>query len=90
MRTARALTISPSMLCAGGGRGICSGGMPGPVGSAPGGDVCSWGSTLGGAWSGGSAPGGVSAPGGGGIWSGGGIPACTEADPPCEQNHTRL
>ena len=21
---------------------------------------------------------------------GGGIPACTEADPPCEQNHTQL
>ena len=43
-----------------------------------------------------SAPGGVSGPGG--AWSGGlpgpgegvGIPACTEADPPCEQNHRQL
>ena len=41
-------------------------------------------SARGGVCSGGvSAPGGVSA-------LGGGIPACTEADPPCEQNHTRL
>ena len=50
MCTACMLTVSPSMLCSGGG-------------------VCYWGS----------------APGGGGS-----IPACTEADPPCEQNHTRL
>ena len=54
MRSARTLTVSPSMLC---GRGVSA-----PGGSSPGG-VCSW---------------------------GGGIPACTEADPPCEQNHTRL
>ena len=40
--------------------------------------VCSWGV---------SAPRGVSALGGG-LLRGGGIPACTEADPPCEQNHT--
>ena len=79
MPTARALTVSPSMLCGGGG--VCSRGgclLPG--------DVCCggcllWGvSTLGGVCSG-----GVSAP------AGCGIPACTEADaPPCEQNHTRL
>ena len=31
------------------------------------------------------ASGGVPAPGEAG--PGGGIPACTEADPPCEQNH---
>ena len=46
-------------------------GVPGPVG-------CAWsGGVPGPGW--GSAPGGV--PG-----LGGGIPACTEADPPCEQN----
>ena len=65
MRTARALTVSPSMLCAGGSA---------PGGSAPGGAV--------------PAPGGGSAPGG--CLLRGGIPACTEADPPPEQNHTRL
>ena len=75
MRTARALTVSRSMLCSGGG-GVCSGGCllwgcllrgvsaPGGV-SDPGG-ACFWGV---------SAP-GVSAPGGCGI------PACTEADTP--------
>ena len=73
MRTARALTVSPSMLCARGG--ICSGGV-----SAPGGGV----SALGGFCSGGclfpggvSAPGGVPSPGWGG-WSG---------TPPCGQTH---
>ena len=44
---------------------------------------------------GGLLPGGVSAlgkvPGPGGLLrGGGGIPACTEADPPCEQNHRCL
>ena len=47
-------------------------------------------------WSGGCVcmvPRGGGVPGPGGVhgpwWGGGGIPACTEADPPCEQNHTR-
>ena len=67
MRTARSLTVSPSMLCSRGGclvpgsawsqGGVCSGGVPGPEGVP--------------AWSGG----------------GGGMPACTEADSPCEQNY---
>ena len=33
-----------------------------------------------------SGPRGVSVPGGCLVPGGGGIPACTEADPPCEQN----
>ena len=42
-----------------------------------------WVSVPGGVWSWGSGPGGVWCRG---VWSwGGGIPACTEADPPCEQ-----
>ena len=46
--------------------------------SAPGGDWSRGPGSAGGAWS-------------WGAWSqGGGIPACTEADPPCEQNYTRL
>ena len=75
MCTARALTVSPSMLCAGGG-GVCSGG------------VCSWGDHLlqGAVCSRGegSAPGGRGVSALGGMSApGGGIPACTEADPPC-------
>ena len=75
MRTARALTVSPSMLCGGGGSalggrgGVSALGVSAPRGvSALGskvGCVCSWGV---------SAPGGVCS-------SGGGIPACTESDP---------
>ena len=61
MRTARSLTVSPSMLCFGGG------GVPGPGGA------CSVG-------------GGVPGPGGVGC----GIPACTEADPPREQNDRQV
>ena len=74
MHTARSLTVSPSMLCWGGG-GACA---------------WSWGGclVLGGVWSrrgaylvlGGCLPGP-----GGGAWSspgGCGIPACTEAEPP--------
>ena len=57
MRTVRALTISPSMLCTRGEGG----------------------SGQGFAWSGGCL-----------LLGGGGIPACTEVDPTCEQNHTRL
>ena len=73
MRTARALTVSPSMLCVWGGV------------SAPGEGCLLWGVSA--PW-GGLLPRGVSAPRWGGAWSGGGgIPACTEVDPPCEQNH---
>ena len=61
---------------------------------APGGCVCSGGcllrecplwlvSALGGVCSGGCLPWGASAPGGG-------IPACTEADTPCEQNDRQV
>ena len=50
--------------------GVCSGGW-GVCG------VCSWGGLPG--------PGGVCS-GGVGLPGPGGIPACTEADPPCEQN----
>ena len=85
MRTARALSVSPSMLCRGGvstPRGV--GGLVwGGVYSQGGvwsqgclllGGVCSWGvSAPGGVWCRGSALGVVSAPGGC-------IPACTEAD----------
>ena len=58
MRTARVLTVSPSMLCAGGGGGCTwSGGVPGPRGGGehlvPGGVP-----GPGGTWSGGSDPGG--------------------------------
>ena len=64
MYTARSLTVSPSMLCSGGGvpglGGCLVQGMPAWSRGVP-------------AWSG-----------------GGGIPACTEADPPCEQNHRPL
>ena len=66
MRTAHALTVSPSMLCA-------KGGVPAPRGS-----VCSWGVSAPG-W--GLLPGGACSQGGVCSW-GGGIPACTEADPP--------
>ena len=72
MRTARALTVSPIMLCAGGAGGclLWEGGVSAPVGC-----VCSWGSAPEGSAPGGSAPGGcllkgVSAPGGRGsaLW----------------------
>ena len=54
------------------GGGVCSQGVPGPRGSAPGGVPGPRG----------SAPGGGGAWFQGGAWSGGvGIPACTEADP---------
>ena len=62
-----------------GGGGCLLGGLSAPGGSGPG-DVCSRGGgfLLPGGW-------GMSALRG--VWSlGGGIPACTEADPPCEQN----
>ena len=66
MRTARALTVSPSMLC----RGVCSGGVPGPRGVG----VCtwSWGVCT---WSGGCtwSPWGVPGPRGC-TWSQGGVP----------------
>ena len=70
MHTARLLTVSPSMYCAGGclvPGGVCLvGGVPGPgEGAWPGGCVV---------WGGGC----LVREGGGG----GGIPACTEADPP--------
>ena len=45
MRTARALTVSPSMLCGGGsalGGGVCSWGVP-ALGGACSWGVCSWG-----------------------------------------------
>ena len=68
MHTARLLTVSPGMHCAGG----C---LPlGVGGQLPGGGVCLPGGRY--------LLGGVPAPEG----EGGGIPACTEADPPCEQN----
>ena len=82
MRTDRALTVSPSMLCTGGmpGLGGClvlgacvpgPGGLPGPRG-VPG---------PGGVWSRGClVPGGVPGPRGC-LIPGGGIPACTEAEP---------
>ena len=79
MRTARALTVSPSMLCAGGGgtwsRGVYlvpGGGLcvPGP-GSVPG-------------------PGGVPGPRGGGLPGPGGVPVQVLPLSPCEQNHTHL
>ena len=65
--------------------------MPGPGGclfrGVPGlGGVCSWGvpgSRV-------SAPGGMPGPGGVPGPGGGGIPACTEADPPCEQNDRQM
>ena len=117
MHTARALTVSPSMLCVGGmsapGGGCLVWGVSAPrEGGIP---ACTEADPPGGAWSrgcllpgGGSAPvwgvpglGGVCSQGGvcshvgvpdlGGVCSQGGLlPACTEADPPCEQNHTRL
>ena len=70
MRTARALTVSPSMLCVG---GVSAPGCVSALGVSTPGGVCSWGGvcSLGGVCSSGvSAFGGV------------GIPACTEADPP--------
>ena len=70
MRTAHALTVSPSILWGGGG-GVCSGGGGGLL-SAPGRGVCSRGVCS---W-------GVCAPGGVCSGGGGGIPTCTEADPP--------
>ena len=73
MRTASALTVSPSMLC--GGR----------VSASVGGCLVSGGCLV---WGGGLLPRGCLVQGG--AWSHGGIPACTEADRPCEQNHTRL
>ena len=84
MRTARALTISPSMLCAGGvySGGVYFGGM------STLGDVYSRGCLLWGVVSvprGMSAPGGVSAPRG--VW----YPSMHwGGHPTCEQNHTRL
>ena len=50
MRTARALTVSPSMFCAGGG----GGGVPAPWGGEPGPGGCTW---SGGTWSWGGVPG---------------------------------
>ena len=81
MRTARALTVSPSMLCAGGmGDGWCLLlGVPAPGGPAPGG-VCDGIPASGG---------GVTALGdllGGAVCDG--IPACTEADPPSPMNRS--
>ena len=84
MRTARALTISPSMLCAGGStRGVFT----------LGGCLLRGVSTPGGVYSGGvvSAPRVMSAPGGcllpGGVW----YPSMHwGGHPTCEQNHTRL
>ena len=92
MRTARALTVSPSMLCAGGGLllgggvsegSVCSGGcllrgclLQGVSAGICSGGVCSRGMSA--------SKGGVCIQGVGGvcIWGvGGGIPACTEADP---------
>ena len=75
MRTGRSLTVCRSLL---------PGGMSAPGGSAlgeggllPGRSVCSGGCLLlGGLLPGGSAP--------------GGIPACNEADPPCEQNDRQV
>ena len=69
------------------GGGVCSqGGLLGWGVSAPGGSVyggvCSWGE-------GGGSTQGRSASGGGSAL-GGGIPACTEADPPCEQNDKQV
>ena len=61
MHTARLLTVSPSMHCAGGVSAL--------GGCLLWGVVCSWGCLL---------PGYVCL--------GGGIPACTEAERPCEQN----
>ena len=72
MHTARLLTVSSSMHCAG-------------EGSAFGGCLL-WGVCFhGGVCFGGSTSRGMSASRGVCFW-GGGIPACTEADPPCEQN----
>ena len=73
--------------------GVCfRGGLPGPEGGlpGPGGSAWSGGCLLrggfwyreGSAWSGGGLPG----LGGRGV----GIPACTEADPPCEQNDIQV
>ena len=87
MRTARSLTIYPSMLCSGGVAG--RGGMPGPGVPVPG-DACSTGWLVGqcllqGLPGLGGVPGpGVPGPGGGGC----GIPACTEADPPWREFFT--
>ena len=97
MRTARALTVSPSMLCTGGvgggvpgpGGSLLLGGVPGPGGCLlPGvylvlGGVCSWRGV----------PGLGSVPGlGGCTWSGGcllprkgGVPG--QVLPPCGQTH---
>ena len=75
-----------------------------PVGCVPSATVTvCWRGCLvrGGAWSqgeclvpGGLPPGGVPGPGGCLSWGGsapwGGIPACTEADSPCEQNHRQV
>ena len=84
MRNARALPVSPSMLCARGStRGLFTlGGGVSTLGVSTlggvysgGGGVCSWGGCL--------LPGGLSAPGGWCLLPGGcGIPACTEADTP--------
>ena len=77
MRTARALTISPSMLCAGGGKGrLLQGGCLVRGGaSAPGGDVCSRGVHSGGGLLRGMPGQGGLLLGGGGAWSGGWYPS---------------
>ena len=76
MRTGRSLTVCRSLL-PGWGRSAPRGGLL--LGGSAIGGVFSWGSAIGGICAG-----GVSAPGEGLLP--GGIPACTEADPPCEQN----
>ena len=95
MHTVHLLTVSPSMRCTGGGAGP---GVPWSWGVPGLGGVCSRGVSgpgVPGPWAG-SALGGFCL--GGGVCSGGclvlggSIPACTEANPPCEQNswHTLL
>ena len=87
MRTARTLTISPSMLCSGGVPGLGGGVYLGPGGctwsggGVPGPGGCTW-----------SQGGGVPGPRGGCTWSrgGGGVPGpggyLVRYSPPCEQN----
>ena len=86
MRTARALTVSASMLCTGEGavlpggvcfpgEGVCLQGSVCLQGGVLPGEVCaSWGCVCA-SWGGGGSGGGV-------LPRGCGIPACTEADPP--------
>ena len=76
MRTGRSLTVCRSLLL-GGGEGL-------PLaGSASLGGVCHWGGGV-------CFLGGLPLGGGGVCLFGGGIPACTEVDPPREQNDKQV